>query len=524
MRAGEIRRLAAGRGIGPGTSVLDLCCGVAGPGRLITAETGCRYLGLDYSASALASPASWPGPALPLRAGARSRRCPTAGSTSSCCWRRCWPSPTRGPWWARWRGVLQPGGRFAFTVEAGRPLTPAERAAMPDADTVWLVELAELVGPAQDAGLSVTWQEDCTACARRHGHALLQSFRADVGRDRPPGRDPARRRADRRATSSGCDWLGSGAGAQVRAGGRKAMNGDTHGYTRYLAAKKTVDDRALNRAGARRPAGLLPAGAPRVLEVGAGLGTMVARLLEREVLRGGEYALLDVDRRLLRDSRTWLAQWAADPRAGGRAAARRAPARRPAGSAGRGRARRLPGGRHGGPADLLIAQRLPGPGRRPRRAAAGCSGCWCPAALYWFPVTFDGESVFQPDHPCDDDVLGAYHRDDGRPRPLGRPAGERRAGRRLFGHLRAAGAPLLSAGSSDWVVHAGPDGGYPADEAYFLGLHPADDRGRPARRRPEPSADWLAVRRRQLASGELVYLAHQLDVAGRRPRRRNAEG
>jgi len=29
--------------------------------------------------------------------------------------------------------------------------------------------------------------------------------------------------------------------------------------------------------------------------------------------------------------------------------------------------------------------------------------------------------------------------------------------------------------------------------------------------------DWLAVRRRQLASGELVYVAHQLDVAGRRP-------
>jgi hypothetical protein len=29
--------------------------------------------------------------------------------------------------------------------------------------------------------------------------------------------------------------------------------------------------------------------------------------------------------------------------------------------------------------------------------------------------------------------------------------------------------------------------------------------------------DWLAARRRQLAGGELVYLAHQLDVAGRFP-------
>src|ERR1700726_125984 len=55
MRAAEIRRLAHQARIGPGVSVLDLCCGVAGPGRMITAESGCRYLGVDQSASALAT-------------------------------------------------------------------------------------------------------------------------------------------------------------------------------------------------------------------------------------------------------------------------------------------------------------------------------------------------------------------------------------------------------------------------------------------------------------------------------------
>ena len=53
MRASEIRTLAAQAGVGPGTSVLDLCCGVAGPGRFITQEFGCSYLGLDYSSSAI---------------------------------------------------------------------------------------------------------------------------------------------------------------------------------------------------------------------------------------------------------------------------------------------------------------------------------------------------------------------------------------------------------------------------------------------------------------------------------------
>ena len=53
MLAGEIRALAVGAGIAPGVSVLDLCCGVAGPGRFITRELGCSYLGVDLSSSAI---------------------------------------------------------------------------------------------------------------------------------------------------------------------------------------------------------------------------------------------------------------------------------------------------------------------------------------------------------------------------------------------------------------------------------------------------------------------------------------
>ena len=53
MRAAEIRALAVQAGIGPGVSVLDLCCGVAGPGRFVTAELGCTYLGVDASAAAI---------------------------------------------------------------------------------------------------------------------------------------------------------------------------------------------------------------------------------------------------------------------------------------------------------------------------------------------------------------------------------------------------------------------------------------------------------------------------------------
>ena len=40
MRASEIRDVADRAGVGPGVSVLDLCCGIAGPGRFIARELG----------------------------------------------------------------------------------------------------------------------------------------------------------------------------------------------------------------------------------------------------------------------------------------------------------------------------------------------------------------------------------------------------------------------------------------------------------------------------------------------------
>jgi hypothetical protein len=75
--------------------------------------------------------------------------------------------------------VLEPGGRFAFTVEEGRPLTRQERARMPAADTVWLIELAELTGILHGAGLTVIWQQECSSSHHAIATALHRSYRAD---------------------------------------------------------------------------------------------------------------------------------------------------------------------------------------------------------------------------------------------------------------------------------------------------------------------------------------------------------
>ena len=69
---------------------------------------------------------------------------------------------------------------FAFTLEEGPPLTPVERALMPDADTVWLIERAEMTVLLREVGLTVTWHEQWSASHEATATALLQWFRTDA--------------------------------------------------------------------------------------------------------------------------------------------------------------------------------------------------------------------------------------------------------------------------------------------------------------------------------------------------------
>ncbi len=135
MRAGEVRTLAHQARVGPGVSVLDLCCGVAGPGRMITAESACHYLGVDHSASALATARERAGN-LPCRFGqAHLPPLPEGRFEVVLLLETMLAFPDKEALVGEVVEVLEPGGRFAFTVEEGLPLTQQERARMPGADT-----------------------------------------------------------------------------------------------------------------------------------------------------------------------------------------------------------------------------------------------------------------------------------------------------------------------------------------------------------------------------------------------------
>jgi hypothetical protein len=75
--------------------------------------------------------------------------------------------------------VLPAGGRFAFTLEAGVPLTGSERARMPAADTVWLTPLDEMRALLAQAGFGIRWEEEWSRSHREVAAALAEAYAAD---------------------------------------------------------------------------------------------------------------------------------------------------------------------------------------------------------------------------------------------------------------------------------------------------------------------------------------------------------
>jgi SAM-dependent methyltransferase len=180
MTAGEIRALAVQSGIGPGVTVLDLCCGNAGPGRFLARELGCTYLGVDASASAVALARERAGD-LPCRfAIAQIPPLPAGPFDVVFLLEAMLAFEEKDALVREIAAALRPRGRFAFTLEEGPPLTAAERAAMPAADTVCLTPLDRMAACLERAGLVVTWQEDHSRTHRAMAEALAGALVTDA--------------------------------------------------------------------------------------------------------------------------------------------------------------------------------------------------------------------------------------------------------------------------------------------------------------------------------------------------------
>jgi SAM-dependent methyltransferase len=299
-----------------------------------------------------------------------------------------------------------------------------------------------------------------------------------------------------------------------------------YSFIRYLAAKRSVDDRALNRQvleALAQAAAARPAETPlRVLEIGCGIGAMAERLVKWGFLNNADYTGIDLEPACVAEARRRLPRFAEQidfaVDAGEKSLKLTGPdlnltlafealdcfefAAREAGRS---------------TWDLLVAHAFLDlvdlAEALPKLLALLSPGGW-----FYFPLNFDGATVFQPvlEPAWEGRLMDLYHQTMIRRGLGGKVSDGSTTGRRLFAALKAAGAEVLAAGGSDWVVFPEAEG-YPEDEAYFLHYiihtiqealadYPEWDR--------QALEAWIERRHAQVEAGELIYLAHQLDFFG----------
>jgi predicted O-methyltransferase YrrM len=265
-------------------------------------------------------------------------------------------------------------------------------------------------------------------------------------------------------------------------------------FERYLRAKRSVDDRSLNRrvwARLDRELRKRRAAEIRVVEAGAGIGAGAERFHEWKLFEPTPFGYTGIEpaKELAEQARLRLAELPISSTIEAVTLEEFAGSRE-----------------NQGIFDLVVAHALldmldltP--------ALASLVALARPGGLLYFPITFDGETIFEPAADGDDLVLPIYHDTMQR---------KGRTGRRLFHALRDLSAEVLETGSSDWVVHP-KAGGYEGDEAFFLEfLVRTVERAIRDRIDREILGAWVSCRREQIRSAELFYCAHQLDVLARR--------
>jgi SAM-dependent methyltransferase len=267
-------------------------------------------------------------------------------------------------------------------------------------------------------------------------------------------------------------------------------------FIRYLASKKSVDDRALNRRVWDQM--ILRAGhpSPRVLELGGGIGTMVERVATDGRLAPRSWTLIDSQPALVEEARRRLAGTDVEMELIACGLEKYAVS-------------------GFDPFDLVVANAFLDLFDT-ATVLKEIRGLCRPSGHFFFSITFDGLTALEPEIDADLDrrIIDLYHRTMDERVVDGKRSGDSRCGRHLLTLLPRCGYRVVEAGPSDWIVHP-HDGEYPADERYFLscilGFFEESLSARPELGKSELDR-WLKARRDQLAAGELVFIAHQLDV------------
>jgi SAM-dependent methyltransferase len=139
-----------------------------------------------------------------------------------------------------------------------------------------------------------------------------------------------------------------------------------------------------------------------------------------------------------------------------------------------------------------------------------------PGGLLYLTLNYDGLSCFMPqwEPEFEEMLVSRYHLSMDNRIIEGRPSGSSRSGRQLILHLLSARLPLIAVGNSDWIVFP-RHGGYMRGEAFFLETIVHTIKGQLQQDSAVDQhklAQWAKHRITQIAAGELIFMARNLDI------------
>jgi hypothetical protein len=286
---------------------------------------------------------------------------------------------------------------------------------------------------------------------------------------------------------------------------------------RYLTSKKSIDDRSLNPHVYKK---LLQAVREKkqdhplqILECGAGIGTMFARMMDWGLLRGSVvYRITDNDPRLLHGAHEYLSQWATK----------------------RNYAFIWLEENHGQlnteDAEVSVLLEVVDVTNIAQKSYLPSSYDLIIAhalldlvdfsvvlpdlfsllqddALAYLTCNFNGQTFFLPECEDDEEIIQLYH--DSMEKRL---QGASRTGKNLLLYLQQQGLEILAAGSSDWIIHPQQDK-YSKDEEFFLHtiIEMIERELTQIDGLSLSITEWSRLRHQQAENGQLTLLASHLD-------------
>lgn len=304
-------------------------------------------------------------------------------------------------------------------------------------------------------------------------------------------------------------------------------------FGRYLSVKKSIDDRALNRAVwnqlwtiLHRPDKNRPL---RILELGSGIGTMAERMVESGRLTYADYTAVEIEAELITESRQRLInraereglelQWHSKDTAWIQKETDEFTFKFIQSNIydffkNVDLSEKWDLGLAHAFMDLVNTEDV-----LPQFCAI-----IKPGGFLYLTLNYDGETILLPtlDPDLDGHIMSLYNQSMDERTIDGRKTGDSRTGRHLFDHLKIVNAQLLAAGSSDWVVFPGIKG-YSPDESYFLQFIIHTIHAELKDHRLLNTSDfesWIQQRYSQIHNGELIFVAKQLDFLARIPQKK----